>query len=273
MDEHNVDTPLAKPKLKNLTPDKNKEMSSVGSLSVQDLMKLMSSLMDEKLTNMKQNVEEIKLNASGLSSKLDEVKTENECLRKEVIQLRDEKEKDHQQIMYLQEHIKRNNIIFQGIAYGKSLEDAVKTCCKENLKMSQEINLLSTRKLYENDGKMGVVAEFSSGEVVKEVFKNVKNLAGSKIIIERDLSIEKQQDRRVFLEIKKSFRELKGKHHILVRNEKMKIGDKWFWWNKNKNLVCGTDDVTKVLENLFGQAFKSVNINYNEILTKLNSKN
>lgn len=133
------------------------------------------------------------------------------------------------------------------------------------MKISQEIRLLSTRKLYEMHGKIGVVAEFTSGDEVKAIFKNTKNLAGSKIIVERDLTTEKQQDKRVMLQLKKCIME--------VSNEKMKIGAKWFLRNRNKNLVCGNQDVNFVLENLYGSGIKSVNLNYNDILSNLFPKN
>lgn len=268
----NIDAQSAKRRLEELSPNKN-DGSPVGSMAVTDLMKLMSTLMDEKLTNMKQDVEEIKNNVSGLSLKLDEVKSENQLLKNEITQLREEREKDHQQIVYLQEHIKRNNLIFKGIDTKSTLEDSVRDCCKNNLKISEEIVLLSTRKLYEKNGKVGVVAEFSSGEAVKDIFKNTKNLAGSKIIVERDLTTEKQQDKRVMLELKKRIKEVSSKHKIMVRNEKIKISDKWLMWNKNKILISGNQNGNVVLENLYGQAINSVNFNYHEILTKLNSKN
>lgn len=265
----------AKRNREDTSPNSADNGSAVGTLSVKDLMSLMSSLMDEKLTNIptKKDIEDIKTNVGELSTKFDGLKLENEYLKKEVTELKFEREKDHQQINYLQEHIKRNNIIFKGIEAKTTLEDAVKDCCKENLKLTQDINLLSTRKMYEKDGKIGVVAEFSSGEMVKEVFQNTKNLAGSKIIVERDLTHEKQQDKRVMLEIKKKLKKINQNTRVMVRSARIKIGENWFWWNKQKKFVSGTNNVNMLLKTLYGEGINSVNFNYYEILNNLSSKN
>lgn len=265
----------AKRNREDTSPNSADNGSAVGTLSVKDLMSLMSSLMDEKLINIptKKDIEDIKTNVGELSTKFDGLKLENEYLKKEVTELKFEREKDHQQINYLQEHIKRNNIIFKGIDAKTTLEDAVKDCCKENLKLTQDINLLSTRKMYEKDGKIGVVAEFSSGEMVKEVFQNTKNLAGSKIIVERDLTHEKQQDKRVMLEIKKKLKKINQNTRVMVRSARIKIGENWFWWNKQKKFVSGTNNVNMLLKTLYGEGINSVNFNYYEILNNLSSKN
>lgn len=265
----------AKRNREDTSPNSADNGSAVGTLSVKDLMSLMSSLMDEKLINIptKKDIEDIKTNVGELSTKFDGLKLENEYLKKEVTELKFEREKDHQQINYLQEHIKRNNIIFKGIEAKTTLEDAVKDCCKENLKLTQDINLLSTRKMYEKDGKIGVVAEFSSGEMVKEVFQNTKNLAGSKIIVERDLTHEKQQDKRVMLEIKKKLKKINQNTRVMVRSARIKIGENWFWWNKQKKFVSGTNNVNMLLKTLYGEGINSVNFNYYEILNNLSSKN
>lgn len=270
-----ADTPSAKRKLGNMSPNKNDMEISVGTMAVTELMTLMSTLMDDKLKNIptKQDIDEIKTNVNDLGSKIDHLKTENEVLKNEIKQLRDEKEKDHYQIMYLQDYVKRNNVVFKGMPSNNSLEGAVKECCKDNLKLTKEIKILSTKKLYERDEKIGVIAELSSGEMVKEIFKNTKNLAGTKIILERDLNSDKQKDKRVFLEMKKLIIDMNKDHRISVRNDRMKIENNWFWWNKNKQLICGKQDGVETLKKIFGDTLNSISLNYNEILTNLNSKN
>ena len=119
-----ADTPSAKRKLGNISPNKNDAVISVGTMAVTELMTLMSTLMDDKLKNIptKQDIDEIKSNVNDLGSKFDHLKSENEFLKSEIKQLRDEKEKDHHQIMYLQDYVKRNNVVFKGIPSNKSLE-------------------------------------------------------------------------------------------------------------------------------------------------------
>lgn len=269
-----TDEPTPKRKLGELSPDVVEEYP-VGKMSVKDLMILMSDLMDKKLLNLptKQDIEEIKTNVNELSDKIETLQSENKVLKDEVKYLREQREKDYQQVIYLQEQSKRNNLIFKNIEHKIRLEDAVKECCTKNLKLSNEIKVISTRKLFERNGKIGVVAEFGSVEMVRDILKHANNLTGSNIILERDLTIEKQTDKRVMLELKRSIQNVSRKHKITVINEKLRINNKWFVWNREKQLVCDKQNGKDVLLNLYEGAIDSIVVNYFEILEKLNSKN
>lgn len=163
--------------------------------------------------------------------------------------------------------------MFKGISAQGSLEDAVKECCKTDIKLTNDVATISTRKLFEKDDKLGVIAEFSSMETVKEIFSKTKDLAGTKIMIERDLTSEKQQDKHVMMELKKCIHEKSSNHPIMVRNERMRIGDKWLWWNKDKQLTGGRQSGIVILRNLYGDELNSIKINYYKILDQKNSKN
>lgn len=257
-----------------LSPD-GAARNAVGQMAINDLMVFMSNLMDEKLVNLptKKDFEEIKTNVHELSGKIDKLQSENQALKEEVKQLKEENEKENKQILFLQEHSKRNNIIFKNIDYKVPLNEAVTDCCKENLKIAKDICIVSTRKLYEKDGKAGIIAEFQSEAIVREVFQHAKNLAGTQIFLDRDLTTEKQKDKRVMLELKKLIQNVSQKHRIKVINEKMRIDQKRFFWNGQKELVSGKQSGKDALKNLYGDAIVSININYYDILSKLTSKN
>ena len=83
---------------------------------------------------------------------------------------------------------------------------------------------------------MGVVAEFRNEEMIAEVFKNTRKLAGTSISIESDLNSEKKEQKQALLMLRKELLNDSNKHKITVRNNRMRIGDKWFYWSKDLEL-------------------------------------
>lgn len=266
--------PVAKRKLTDSPPD-GAVSNAVGQMPIHDLILRMSNLMDEKLEKLptKQDFEEIKTNVNDLAVKIDTLQAENKALKEEVQQLKEERAKERKEFIYLEEHSKRNKIIFKNINYKMPLDEAVKDCCSEHLKLLSEICVVSTKKIYENDGKVGVIAEFQTEAMVRDIFQHAKHLAGTGIYLDRDLTREKQQDKRAMLAIKKQIKNISSKHRITILGDKMRINDKRFYWNRQKELLCGKQSGKEVLQNLYGDATASITINYNELLQNLNSKN
>ena len=48
----------------------------------------------------------------------------------------------------------------------------------------------------------------------------------------------------------------------------MRVGDKWFSWNKRNELMCGASKGGDVLQNLFSGELDHINCNYFELLDK-----
>lgn len=90
--------------------------------------------MDDKLKNMptKQDVEDIKANMEEVKINMRELKAEKEILKSEVKCLQEQREKNHKEISHLQDHIKRNNVVFKGLTAKSSMEDTIKDCCRQN---------------------------------------------------------------------------------------------------------------------------------------------
>lgn len=270
----------AKRTLTETSPDEMPGSSKklVGNIQVSDLMnmmqKSMEGIMDEKLKNLatKSDFEDIKTNVAEIDKKCEDLKNENEILRSEINKLKAERERDNENLRRLVDQSKRKNVIFKGIKKQGSPKNSVENVCINVLKLN-DLKIKMARTLYSNNGKIGVVAEMQTEEMVHKIFKNTKNLTGSTIIIERDLSEERQQDRKVLLQIKSAILQTDKTHKIFVRNDSLKIGNKWLHFSKNRELMSGSNKAETVLKELYGNKLADLNIDYMHLLKNVIQKN
>ena len=61
-------------------------------------------------------------------------------------------------------------------------------------------------------------------------------------------------------------------HAVKVRDNRMKISDKWIKWNKHQELVSGQQPGMNVIKNLYGNKLDAVNFSYNDILNKISTQ-
>lgn len=110
-------------------------------------------------------------------------------------------------------------------------------------------------------------------DMANNIFKNLKNLAGSSIKVERDLSEERQIDRKVMMKVKSVILEADKTHKIFVKNDSIKIGVNWMRWNKNRELVCGEKKAEEVLKDMYGEKLNFIDLTYDKLLENINQKN
>lgn len=233
----------------------------IGEMSIKDMKDLIAA----SLANVTKDLADLKETMKTLAE-------ENKSLKLELEKLRGDRDSQHRQMMSMEDHIKRKNVIFKGLASHISLSESVRKVCLENLKMQTPVIVKSTKKIYDSRGKMGVIVELDSEDMVEAVFKSTRNLAGSTISVERDLNSERQQKKKVLLQLKKDLSAVNNNHRISVRNDRMKLDDKWFFWSKENELVCGRDSALPVIRSIYGDSIRTFNFNYFDLLQKVNSK-
>lgn len=274
---HSVNS--AKRKISATSPDRmsNFNMSAAELRSI--IQDSIAPLLDDKLKHVatKTDVEQITVQIAGLSAQVNALTEENQALKERVKSLETDKERDHQELMRMVDQTKRKNLIFKGLEKQTSAKEAVKSVCKDILGI-QHINVRFARIIFERNGKMGVIAELATDENADDVLKNTKKLAGSSISVEKDLSADRQRNKKVMLQLRKDIMAIDQTHKVLVRNDKMKIGNNWFIWNSNKELLSGHEKGESVIKSLYGDKLNSLVLVYNEIIKKLdtnyiNSKN
>lgn len=257
----------------------------IGNVDVNELMKMMQvsleAVMQDKLKNVevklenvatKSDIEDIKQHITDIDGKFETLKQENVALRDEIAQLREERCKDHQQIKRLVEQGKRKNVIFRGISKKGSPRTSVEHVCNNVMKVNG-VQVAAARVLFTKDDKICVVAEMQTEQMATNIFKNLKSLAGSTIKVEKDLSEDRQQDRKVLMQLKFNILAVDKTHKVFVKNDSIKVGTHWMSWNRNKELMCGKERAETVLSNLYGEKINSVSYDYNILLEKLNQKN
>lgn len=233
----------------------------VGELDVDDYKMIMREINKEVLEKV-----------SKVSDDVETLKEQNIWLKGEVECLKAEKEMDRKRIMHLEEQLKSKNLLFKGLNVNKSLIDEVTNVCKNNLNLHTTA-IKSTRKIFERNGKMTVLAEFDSLQSVQEVLQETRKLKGTSIYIEKDLSVERQQDKKVMLQLRREIRAASTKYSIKVVSDKIKIGSCWMRWNKDKKLVSGDQEAEDVFKKLYGNLLSNINISYNVLLNNSMSKN
>lgn len=232
----------------------------VGELSVNDLKQI-----------IKDSNNDLREMMSSVKEDISTLKTDSQKLREEVESLKAERDADRMKITHLEDQLKKKNLLFKGLRAGELPRSAIENVFKEGLKLNSEIEVVSARKIFERNGKMTVVVEFKSEDMVHSVLRNVKNLAGSTISIEQDLSSAKQHSKKIMLELKKNILRVTKIHRVSVRNDRMLIGGKWLYWNKDKKLMHDNVEADEVLKSLFGENLISINYSYsylNELISK-----
>lgn len=110
----------------------------------------------------------VKINDS-IKEVLDEVKllrSENEKLREELEQIKYERKQDRRELSNMQDQLRRKNVIFKGMSSSNAVKEAVEKVCVDNLKLSSAPSIKSSKKIFDRNGKMGVVVELDSEDAV-----------------------------------------------------------------------------------------------------------
>lgn len=247
----------------------------VGSMDVGELMNVlkstMNNLLEEKLENLptKKDIDEVKEGIASTRAELMELREENKKLKEEIEALKNTQKEYGETIKWLEHQVKNNKLLFKGIPYEKSAIESARKVCSNMLKINPQIT--SARTISKPNENCTVIVEFDSESTVSYVLGATKNLAGSKISICRDLNPKRQRNKITMLLIKKLILKDSKKHRIMVRDDKMKINDKWFTWNARNELVCGREKAETVLRELYGEELKTDSLH--EIMENANSKN
>lgn len=248
------------------SPDANEERSSerrkVGELFVDDLRQIIKDSNREVLEKL-----------STLSGDVENLKEQNNQLKQEVEDLKVDKDVDRRRISQLEKQIKSKNLILKGLNAKSSVNSVVNKIYFDKLKLPKSVKIRYTKKLYERNDKMAVLAELDSSQSVQSALQNAKKLAGTSIYVERDLTQEKQKDKRVMLQLKKDIVAVSKSHRIAVISDRIRVKDKWFRWNKEKKLVCGQEEADCAIKDLYPDVYDKINFNYNTLFEKSMSKN
>lgn len=240
---------------------------------VQLIRDTINTNLDEKLKTLptKADLEEIKTQIGTVNTEVNALKIENQQLREELVKVKKENEDNKKDIAWLENQVRPNKLFIKGIKAAKSPREEVERMFKEQLQINTLI--ISVRKIFERNGKMAVIVELESAKSLDEVFKNTRKLAGSSISVERDMIPNKQEHKKASLILKRKLQEISKEHKVIVREDRLKIKDQWFKWNRENKLVSGNTDGKTELLKIFGEQINTLNLDYDYIMHDSNTKN
>lgn len=238
-------------------------------MDAEALKEMMSKLLDDKMKILatKEDIESIRQQIAENTVQINDLKSENLALKDEVMKMRTLREADQHQLTWLEEQIKKKNVIIRGLQPDLSPDLAVKKLCNDILKIPDPLPIVAVRQLADRDGKMCVLVETCNGVVAENILKKSTMLAGTTISLEKDLSNAKLQQKKVMFVLKDQLIRYNKSIKVNVRNENIKIADKWFKWNKKNELECKGENTFVFLKALYNSdVTKHVTFNFNELL-------
>lgn len=237
----------------------------VADLSVDDLIAIITGVTKPLLS-------EVSAQVQRLTTEVTKLRTENGEMKNEIRVMKEESDMRSKEITRLEDQIKRKNVVIKGLPSSNVPNEAVKNLCTSTLNIDpQALRIRSVKKIFDKNNKMGVIAELDSEEEVYEILRKTNKLAGTRISIEKDLNSVKQEQKKVMLQLKKDIFQSEKSQRLNVRDERLRIGDKWFYWNQNKELSCGRAAGVPQMEQIYGKSLETIDFNYYNLLRKVNS--
>lgn len=242
------------------------DKTPLSQITIGDLKVLITEGSKEAI---KDGIKDIDKAVKEVLNKVDELVAENIKLRQEINELKKERTKDKRELSTLQDQIRNKNIVIKGMPSSLNLKDAINKVCLENLKLDSVPKIRSVKKIYDKNGKMGVVAELDTESDVYFMLNNTRNLARTVISMEKDLSSSRREDKRVMMQLKRDIGTKDTSQRLQVRDDRLRVGDKWFKWNLEKELICGKQKGEHALRGIYGNNLEGLDLSYHNIYNKI----
>lgn len=228
----------------------------IGELTVEeyaDVVTHCNSDIYDKIVKLNQDVTKLQEENVKILKELEEYKQKTLTLERDL--------------MMVDKRQKRNNVIFKGLNEDASPKTVIEGVCSQVLEVPN-IVVKETRKTFNRDGKMNVIAELESENMVNDLLRNSSKLKGSEISLDRDLTRDAREKKSAMLKIKKELNGMDSSKKIVVRDDRMKVENRWFYWSGEKKLMCGSEDGKVVLSNLFGNNVNILDLSYKSVLDR-----
>ncbi|KAL5274982.1 hypothetical protein ACFFRR_001155 [Megaselia abdita] len=227
----------------------------IGDLTVEeyeDVIKVYNADIYDKIVKLNNEVNNLKEDNAKITLELNEWKRRTALLERDLAQV------DKRQ--------RRTNVIFKGLTENVSPKAAVEEVCAQLLSVT-DIEVKGAKKTFQRDGKMSVVVELSDENMVSNVLKNAPKLRNSSISVDRDLTRDARQKKAAMMTIKRDLAGIDNTKKIIVRDDRMRVENQWFYWNGEKQLMSGNSDGKAILSNIFNgnSGLNGVNLEFNRV--------
>lgn len=205
----------------------------------------------------------------NLRKEIDELKEVNEKITKEMLEWKEKTLLLERDLTQIDRRQKRSNIVLRGLNDSQAPRATVEDLCSNVLKVD-DVKVKDVRKTFQKNGKMTVVAELADADMVNSVLKSTVNLKGSSISIDRDLTRESREKKSVMMKLKKDLLEQDTSKKIIVRDDRLKVDNNWFYWNADKQLKSGSLEGRTALQNIYrnSEVINNLELDYSKIFKK-----
>lgn len=213
----------------------------------------------------------VKTNAE-VFEKYEALHEEIKMLKEEVVEMRNRNRALEIEVNNIEKTQKRKNIVLKGLDAREEPVEAANNVCKNILKVP-EVIIKNARKTYENNGLMTVVAEMDTESMVYESLRRSRNLQGTRISLDKDLSKDGRDNKAVMFSLKRTLNEIDASKKVTVRNDRMRVENNWFYWDTNKNLKSNKDNGKGILMNIYkNQKIEALDLDFMSLLKKCYNK-
>lgn len=225
---------------------KKGEMAKVGDMPVEVLKGVFQDMLNGALGNV------------ATKDDVKQFQEEVRALRIENQELKEELGKMRSQLDYIDRERRQKRLVFHGLEDVQDVSSKVQEVLHSNLKVVEPVLVSKTTKMKSKNGKMSVLAEFVSCNDVWKVLGKCRNLAGSGIGVDRDLTIEERDQRRKLLHMKREIEKIDKSKRVSIQGSKLKIDGSFFTWKDNKHFVCGKESGLQALRKIYGKDFSDI---------------
>ncbi|KAF6214152.1 hypothetical protein GE061_008891 [Apolygus lucorum] len=206
-------------------PQPSMNDSSVGQISVSQLMTMMSDLIDRKGLAKKEDL-------TIINAEIENLKKENKDLHQKIDML-------NKRLNGFDRTSRKNNLIFGGIEYTGGnwitiIEDFVKQvlCIEQGILIGRAFPL----------GKEGlrkrlILVEFLRGEEVNLIMSKVGVLRGTNFFVHRDYSMEERLKRSKLSSIKREIMKCNDRVNASFRRDALLVNEVPFVWDLQKGFM------------------------------------
>lgn len=181
------------------------------------------------------------------------VKSQNQELKELVAELKNDLEHEKKKIEFLDVKSRRNNLIFRNLPINPDIHMEVGKVIHEKLKIAEKIPTMHVAKVGGKGNTMDLKVEFCNQQDIIKIFKKIKELKGTNIAVDRDLTKNAQEKKSAMLILRRQLRDVLGNlENVVVRGDKLKVNQTIFYW-KDDQLMTGNKsgevEIKKILKN------------------------
>ena len=229
--------------------DEIKAMISQTNIAVNQIMQTNSDILNElreiktEQIKHKKELENMKLEYKQLTERLDhieniKIKEENQQVKQVVADLQRRFER-------IEKNEKKNNIIIKGQNFdGQDLKQEVEEFMAKKLEVKVSIKEARKVEIKKDDYiTHHTIVKLHTWENKQNIMKNKNKLINSDIYVDNDLTKNEVEIQKTIRDIAKVEKE-KG-NQVKVSYQKMKINDRWMYWNADQRKLEEIDKRAK----------------------------